>query len=151
MTPLLRRDGRVYPIQAEQAHCTPIGIMEGMEFGEARIQLHSGDMNILTTDGVHEAHDPAGNEYGIKRLSRRVRSARGNANEVVKAILQDLDSFVGNGPQTDDITIVAMGIGRRRARRRTETIPGLPALEPDIATGRPITETGETPVVDDGE
>lgn len=151
MTPLLRRDGRVYPIQAEQAHCTPIGIMEGMEFGEARIQLHSGDMIILTTDGVHEAHDPAGNEYGIKRLSRRVRSARGNAGEVVKAILQDLDSFVGNGPQTDDITIVAMGIGRRRARRRTETIPGLPALEPDIATGRPITETGETPAVTEDE
>ncbi len=151
MTPLLRRDGRVYPIQAEQAHCTPIGIMEGMEFGEARIQLHSGDLVILTTDGVHEARDPNGNEYGIKRLSRRVRSARGNASEVVKAILQDLDSFVGNGPQTDDITILAIGIGRRRARRRTETIPGIPALEPDIATSRPITETGENPVIGDEE
>ena len=151
MTPLLRRDGRVYPIQAEQAHCTPIGIMEGMEFGEARIQLHSGDLIILTTDGVHEARDPSGNEYGIKRLSRRVRSARGNASEVVKAILQDLDTFVGNGPQTDDITIVAMGIGRRRARRRTETIPGIPALEPDIATSRPITETGEGPAIDEDE
>ena len=144
MTPLLRRDGRVYPIEAEQAHCTPIGIMEGMEFGEARIHLHSGDMIILTTDGVHEAHDSNGNEYGIKRLSRRVRSARGSASEVVKAILQDIDSFVGNGPQTDDITIMAVGIGRRRARRRTETIPGIPPLvEPNISTGRPISETGE--------
>ncbi len=152
MSPLLRRDGRVYPIQAEQAHCTPIGIMEGMEFGEARIQLHSGDLIMLTTDGVHEARDPAGNEYGIKRLSRRVRSARGNASEVVKAVLQDLDSFVGNGPQTDDITILAVSIGRRRARRRTETIPsGVQALEADIAATRPISETGETPAIEDEE
>ncbi len=151
MTPLLRRDGRVYPIQAEQAHCTPVGIMEGMDFGEARIQLHSGDMIILTTDGVHEAHDPNGNEYGIKRLSRRVRSARGSAAEVVKAIVQDIDSFVGTGPQTDDITIMAVGIGRRRARRRTETIPGIPSLEPDVATGRPISETGENPLEPEDE
>jgi len=149
MTPLLRRDGKVYPIYAEQAHCTPVGIMEGMEFGEARIQLHSGDLLILTTDGVHEAYNPAGEEYGIKRLSRRVRSAQGSASDVVKAILEDLDGFVGNGPQTDDITIMAVGIGRNRARRKTETIPGMPVLpERDVTTGVPIDQTGENPIVD---
>ncbi len=132
MTPLLRRDGRVYPIQAEAAHCTPVGIMEGMDFGEARVQLHSGDLLILCTDGVHEARDPDGNEYGLKRLSRRIRKASGGAKEVVTAILQDIDTFVGNGPQADDITLMTIGIGKRRAKRRTETIPSLPALEAEL-------------------
>jgi serine phosphatase RsbU (regulator of sigma subunit) len=147
MVPLLRRDGRVYPIQAEQAHCTPVGIMEGMEFGEARVQLHSGDLLILSTDGVHEARDPNGNEYGLKRLSRRIRSARGTANEVVKAILQDIDTFVGNGPQADDITVLAVGIGRRRARRRTDTVPGLP-VEAELATTSSINDSENHDVMD---
>ena len=38
--------------------------------GEARVQLHSGDLLVITTDGVHEARDARGNEFGMKRLSR---------------------------------------------------------------------------------
>lgn len=94
---------------------------------------------------MHEARDPLGNEYGIKRLSRRIRSARGGAKEVVQAILQDLDTFAGNGSQSDDITLVAIGIGRRRARRRTETIPGTVPLEE--AAKDEIGESAETPIV----
>lgn len=149
MVPLLRRDGRVYPIQAERAHCTPVGIMEGMEVGEARVQLHTDDLLILTTDGVHEAKDPAGNEYGIKRLSRRVRSARGAAKAVVESILQDIDGFVGNAPQSDDITLMALSLGHRRARRKTDTIPGIAAEQEqsDLSQQRPLDETGENAVI----
>ncbi len=148
MTPLLRRDGRVYPIQADQAHCPPVGIMEESEFGEARVQLHSGDLLILCTDGVHEARDPAGNEYGLKRFSRRIRSARGDAGEVVNSILQDIDSFVGTGAQADDITLMAIGIGKRRARRRTDTVPELPALEAEIDKEDSLSVTGAGPMYD---
>jgi serine phosphatase RsbU (regulator of sigma subunit) len=148
MTPLLRRDGRVYPIQADQAHCTPVGIMEQTEFGEARVQLHSGDLLILCTDGVHEARDPSGNEYGLKRFSRRIRSARGDAKEVVNSILQDIDTFVGNGPQADDITLMTIGIGKRRARRRTDTVPSLPALEAELDAEQAMSVTGARPVYD---
>jgi phosphoserine phosphatase RsbU/P len=124
VVPLLRRDGRVYPLHAERAHVAPIGVMPQMEIGEARVQLHSGDMLVLTTDGIHEARDAQGNEYGLRRLSRRIRSARGTPDDVVKAILQDVDSHVATGSQGDDITIVAMAVGAKRARRRTDTIPG---------------------------
>ena len=124
VVPLLRRDGRVYPLHAERAHVAPIGVMPQMEIGEARVQLHSGDMLVLTTDGIHEARDAQGNEYGLRRLSRRIRSARGNPDDVVKAILQDVDSHVATGSQGDDITIVTMAVGAKRARRRTDTIPG---------------------------
>ena len=104
--------------------------MPQMEVGEARVQLHSGDLLVLTTDGIHEARDAQGNEYGIKRLSRRIRSARGGPDDVVKAILQDVNSHVASGSQGDDITIVAMGVGAKRARRRTDTIPGVAPGDP---------------------
>jgi sigma-B regulation protein RsbU (phosphoserine phosphatase) len=133
VVPLLRRDGRVYPLHAERAHVAPIGVMPQMEIGEARVQLHSGDMLVLTTDGIHEARDAQGNEYGLRRLSRRIRSARGNPDDVVKAILQDVDSHVATGSQGDDITIVAMGVGAKRARRRTDTHPGMGGEDPDLA------------------
>lgn len=147
MVPLLRRDGRVYPLHAERAHVAPIGIMPGMEVGEARVQLHTGDLIVLTTDGIHEARDAAGNEYGLKRLSRRIRSARGAPEEVVKSILQDVDNHVAADSQGDDITIVAMSIGSRRARRRTDTIPGViqsaqPGLQGPLEE---VTESGELP------
>ena len=146
MRPLLRRDGRVYPIHADQAHCTPVGIMEESEYGEARVQLHSGDLLILCTDGVHEARNPDGDEYGLKRFSRHIRAAQGAAGEVVNAILQDIDSFVGNGPQADDITLMAIGIGKQRARRRADTVPTLPALEADIEAKNAMSVTEAEPI-----
>ncbi|MCE9576717.1 MAG: SpoIIE family protein phosphatase [Deltaproteobacteria bacterium] len=123
--PLLRRGDRVFPLHADRAHVPPIGVVPDAEVGEARVQLQSGDMLILTSDGVYEARDPKGNEYGLKRLSRRIRTARGNAEDLVKAVLQDVDSHVANAPQSDDMTLLVMGIDERRAKRRTSTIPGI--------------------------
>jgi hypothetical protein len=81
---------------------------------------------VLVSDGILEARDARGNEYGVKRLSRRLRTARGSAEDVVKSILQDVDSHIGNAPPGDDMTVLAMGIDERRAKRRTSTIPGVP-------------------------
>jgi serine phosphatase RsbU (regulator of sigma subunit) len=136
--PLLRRGERVFPLHAERAHIAPIGVMQDLEVGEARVQLHSGDMLVLISDGIHEARDARGNEYGLKRLSRRIRTARGNVEDVVKAILQDVDAHVGSSAQSDDMTIVAMQIHEARAKRRTSTIPGVPVAEQRVGTSTPV-------------
>jgi phosphoserine phosphatase RsbU/P len=147
--PLLRRGDRVFPLHADRAHVPPIGVVPDVEVGEARVQLMAGDMLILTSDGVYEARDPRGNEYGLKRLSRRIRTARGNAEDVVKAVLQDVDSHVGNAQQSDDMTLVAMFIDERRAKRRTSTIPGIG--EPTKGRAQTIPEPGtpEGPAAED--
>jgi len=121
LPPLLRRDGRVIALHSERAHLTPVGIMPEMTVGQAKLQLHTGDLLVLATDGIHEACDARGNEYGGKRLARRIQSARGRTVDVVQAILRDVDSHIGSGTQADDVTLVAMQIGRHRARRHTET------------------------------
>jgi sigma-B regulation protein RsbU (phosphoserine phosphatase) len=135
--PLLRRGDRVFPLHADRAHIAPIGVMPDLEAGEARVQLHSGDMLILVSDGIIEARDTRGFEYGLNRLSRRVRTARGSAEDVIKAILQDIDSHTATGAQGDDMTIVAMAIDERRAKRKTTTLPGVQPPDP----------TGQTKVV----
>ena len=128
-TPLLRRGDRVFPLQAERAHTPPLGVTPELDGGEARVQLHSGDMLIMVSDGILEARDLRGNEYGLTRLSRRIRAARGSAEDVVKAILGDVDHHVGEQAQADDMTIVCMAIDQRRAKRKTTTLPGVTSLE----------------------
>jgi serine phosphatase RsbU (regulator of sigma subunit)/pSer/pThr/pTyr-binding forkhead associated (FHA) protein len=134
-TPLLRRGDRVFPLQAERAHTPPLGVTPDLEAGEARVQLHSGDMLIMVSDGILEARDARGNEYGLSRLSRRIRTARGAAEDVIKAILADIDGHSADQGQGDDMTIVAMSIDQRRAKRKTTTLPGVTGLLPDGSTG----------------
>jgi serine phosphatase RsbU (regulator of sigma subunit) len=139
--PLLRRGDRVFPLHADRAHIAPIGVMPELEAGEARVQLHTGDMLLLVSDGIIEARDARGFEYGLNRLSRRVRTARGSAEDVIKAILQDIDSHTATGAQGDDMTILAMAIDERRAKRKTTTLPGVTA--PD-GTGQTGVHPGES-------
>jgi serine phosphatase RsbU (regulator of sigma subunit) len=124
--PLLRRGDRVFPLQAERAHTHPLGVTPKLDAGEAAVQLHAGDMLIMVSDGILEARDAHGNDYGLSRLSRRIRTARGKVDDVVKAILADIDSHSGDqGQQGDDMTILAMSIDQRRAKRKTTTLPGV--------------------------
>jgi serine phosphatase RsbU (regulator of sigma subunit) len=123
VSPLLRRDGRILPLYAERAHTAPIGILGDLEVGEAHVQLESGDLLVMVTDGIHEARDQAGREYGSERLARRVQSVRGRPVDVVTAILRDVDDHVGSAAQGDDITIVSMQVGRMPARHRARTDP----------------------------
>jgi serine phosphatase RsbU (regulator of sigma subunit)/pSer/pThr/pTyr-binding forkhead associated (FHA) protein len=144
--PLLRRGDRVFPLHAERAHTTPLGVTPELEAGEARVQLSSGDMLIMVSDGILEARDPRGHEYGLSRLSRRIRTARGSCEDIVKAILADIDGHVSEQAQGDDMTIVAMTIAQARAKRKTTTLPGVTPSDVQ-PTGRLSTE-GDTLVGD---
>jgi phosphoserine phosphatase RsbU/P len=139
--PLLRRGDRVFPLQAERAHTPPLGVTPELEAGEARVQLHSGDMLLMVSDGILEARDGRGNEYGLSRLSRRIRTARGGPEDVIKAILADIDSHASEQAQGDDMTIVAMAIDQRRAKRKTTTLPGV-ALPETVGKTRLASEGG---------
>ena len=72
----------------------------------------------------------------------RVRTARGRPADVVTSILADIDDHVGtDAGQSDDITIAVMSVGTKRARRRTDTLPG---VNPDDLFEGP-THTGQKP------
>src|ERR1041384_1891440 len=98
-------------------------------------------MLIMVSDGILEARDARGNDYGLSRLSRRIRTARGNARDIAKSTLAEIDSHSGDqGQQGDDMTIVAMSIDQRRAKRKTTTLPGV--LPGETGTTRLTSENG---------
>ena len=85
-----------------------IGAFQRSRFTESEIQLCEGDRLLLFTDGVTEARDESGEEFGDHRLEQCLRSYRGsNAAELRSLILNDVTEFCGNHFD-DDATLLAV-------------------------------------------
>jgi sigma-B regulation protein RsbU (phosphoserine phosphatase) len=73
------------------------------------IELASGDCVLFYTDGVREAVDATGEEFGMERMSAAFREASPlGAEAVLTRVQDDLHDFTGESPQMDDITLVAI-------------------------------------------
>lgn len=85
----------------------PLGIMPGAEFELGKITLKEGEAVIVFSDGVSEAENTAGEEFGIERLSTVVKSHIGrSASGLRDKIESALSGFTGTAPANDDITLV---------------------------------------------
>jgi serine phosphatase RsbU (regulator of sigma subunit) len=84
-----------------------IGDAADADFRVKTVAYQAGDRLVLYTDGLVERTDPAGTEYGTRRLQRalRARAALGAA-EVLDAILDDVSAFAAGRPADDDVTLV---------------------------------------------
>jgi phosphoserine phosphatase RsbU/P len=78
---------------------------------ETRVTLQPGDIVVAYTDGVTEAMDTAGEEWGVDRLLEAVHTAAPDgANAVLNSVQQRLMRFVGGVEQYDDMTLLALRI-----------------------------------------
>ncbi len=85
-----------------------IGAFQRSTFTEREIQLCEGDKLLVFTDGVTEARDASGEEFGEHRLEQCLRSYRGsNAAELRSLILKEVTEFCGN-QFDDDATLLAV-------------------------------------------
>src|SRR5712671_1787607 len=90
-----------------------LGIDSGSVFdritGDFALTLKRDDCLLLYTDGVTEALDANGDEFGPDRMIECVRaSALGGAPAIISRLIDELRSFVGSQPQNDDITLIAI-------------------------------------------
>ncbi|RPI24083.1 MAG: GAF domain-containing protein [Actinobacteria bacterium] len=86
----------------------PLGLMPGMGYDEKRHQLAVGEVMVLTSDGITEAHNPEGEMYGFGRLMARV-AASSMPGKTVSGLISDLEAFTGaSAEQEDDITLVVV-------------------------------------------
>ena len=104
---LLRRDGSVDWLETGGA---PVGIFSDWTYEEGVVQLNPGDLLVAYTDGITEAMNPAGDQWGVEGLHRAAsESAAQSADEVVQAIFTSMDEF-SRGRQNDDATVVVMRV-----------------------------------------
>jgi phosphoserine phosphatase RsbU/P len=101
--PILRRASGA--IELLEAGGLPLGIDSSAAFETATIELHPGDVLIFFTDGVVEAVNQAGEEYGNQRwLDAITTLPTGNAQTALQYLMKGVDDYVGATRQTDDIT-----------------------------------------------
>ena len=106
---LCRRSGTIERLEAGGL---PLGIQPRAEYQTGRVTLESGDWLAIFTDGLVEAANPGGEEYGEQRVISILQSAGSSlATNVVSQIMVGLDLFVGdNVPLADDVTCVLVHV-----------------------------------------
>jgi serine phosphatase RsbU (regulator of sigma subunit)/HAMP domain-containing protein len=78
-------------------------------FEVLEVPLHPGDTAVLYTDGVNEAQNPAGEEFGLENLVRVVVAHRSAPlPEMVAALLDEVRRYARGRHQSDDITLIAV-------------------------------------------
>jgi len=105
--PILRRGSGA--VEKLEVGGIPMGIFENASYQVETIQLDGGDNLVIFTDGVVEAINAKGDEYGEAELIQLVdRRAAAAPAELLRGLLQELDTFVGNTPQHDDMTCLLL-------------------------------------------
>ena len=103
---VVRADGRVETLPPTGL---PLGLFSGMPYESADFDTGVGDAIVLYSDGVSEAMNLADEEFGTERLVTAVRRSQdGGAAEMLAAVMHDVDAFVGDAPQHDDITLLIL-------------------------------------------
>jgi sigma-B regulation protein RsbU (phosphoserine phosphatase) len=84
----------------------PLGIYEGETYRDATQQLNSGDQLVLYTDGITEAHNAEGEQFGVDRLDRVLENCSVGAEALLGDVLEALQLFTGGRPADDDRTLL---------------------------------------------
>jgi len=106
-TPILRRS--VGTIERLDRGGLPLGIDAQAAYQTGAVKLQAGDWLVIFTDGVVEAVNEHGAEYGEQRLLNVLQTGTGaTPEELLRRIISDLDTFVGETPQHDDITCMLL-------------------------------------------
>jgi serine phosphatase RsbU (regulator of sigma subunit)/catechol 2,3-dioxygenase-like lactoylglutathione lyase family enzyme len=110
---LLRRDGTLERLEAT---ATVLGLFREWECSVGESRLEGDDLLALYTDGVTEAFDEAGGEFGEQRLVDALRRHRHRPPESLLASLVDEIRSFSAREQHDDLTLI---VARRRSSSRT--------------------------------
>jgi serine phosphatase RsbU (regulator of sigma subunit) len=96
-----------------------VGLLhEDVRFEAVEVRFEPGDLFVFYTDGITEAENADGADFGQERLAAAVRGAAGQpAAAVVSAVHGAADAFRGAAPRGDDATVIVVRAGLEEAAR----------------------------------
>jgi serine phosphatase RsbU (regulator of sigma subunit) len=104
--PYLHRNGKAEELKARGM---PLGLMPQMGYEEKETILEAGEVTLLYSDGLVEAHDPRGEMFGFPRLRELVAEHATEEGSLGDFLLRELHTFTGEGwEQEDDITLLTL-------------------------------------------
>jgi sigma-B regulation protein RsbU (phosphoserine phosphatase) len=87
----------------------PLGIDSDYRYEERSVQISQGEVLVLYTDGVTEAVNLAGEQFGMARLESSIRQAgSGPAADLVQGVMEAVSGYSVPGKATDDITLLVV-------------------------------------------
>ncbi len=111
---LKRKDGQYELIKRK--HSPAVAVMEGIPFRQTEFDLNPGDRLFVYTDGVTEATNAHNELFGEERLLDVLnRNMDKKPEELLPAVRQSIDEFVGTAPQFDDITMLGFSFFGRKS------------------------------------
>jgi sigma-B regulation protein RsbU (phosphoserine phosphatase) len=106
---LLRRDG----IARLETGGMVLGMFDFASFDQDTLALEPGDTLVVFSDGISEAQNPAGDEYGDARLIACLEANRNAAPAAMReALLASVRTFASGATQSDDMTVIVVRYGR---------------------------------------
>ncbi len=107
--PVLKLDAEGRVVQRLGTGAYPLGIKKNLEYLQAKTVLAPGEMLLFHSDGLSEARGEGGEEFGEARIERLLSGKPGaRPYEVVVALVQELDRFMGRVAAEDDVSIAAV-------------------------------------------
>ena len=94
--------------QELNANALPFGILPSFHSEPSvRVQLHSGDLVVLATDGFFEWENEQGEQFGLVRMEESIRSSRDSPPaEIITRLYETVNAFSRGTKQQDDLTAV---------------------------------------------
>jgi len=104
---VIRRDGLILWLETGGV---PVGMFPDYVYAEGAVQLQPGDVVVAYTDGVIEALNSSGEEWGVEGLRKSVvRNQTQSAEELVSAIFEAMEEYADNC-QIDDATVAVLRV-----------------------------------------
>ena len=108
---LVRRTHDGVDISELSAGGTVLGLFQDVSYEDALVSVCPGDLIVAFTDGVPEARNPEGEEFGEDRLKALLRESIGRPPGAVSSMLVDrMRAWIGAAEQHDDLTVVVVSV-----------------------------------------